>query len=52
MANYSNYRGRHRMIRKYVTFKLDEETYGINVSAGCQEEIARYTEIAPDTRRA
>lgn len=32
-------------ILQYVTFKLDEETYGINVMQ--IQEVLRYTEIAP-----
>lgn len=32
-------------VRQYVTFKLDNETYGINVMQ--IQEVLRYTEIAP-----
>ncbi|MBK8973630.1 MAG: chemotaxis protein CheW [Hahellaceae bacterium] len=46
MANYSvQGQASDDPILQYVTFKLDEETYGINVMQ--IQEVLRYTEIAP-----
>jgi purine-binding chemotaxis protein CheW len=46
MANYSAQgQTSDDPILQYVTFKLDEETYGINVMQ--IQEVLRYTEIAP-----
>lgn len=46
MANYSvQGQTSDDPILQYVTFKLDEETYGINVMQ--IQEVLRYTEIAP-----
>ena len=37
-------------ILQWVTFHLEDETYGINVMQ--VQEVLRYSEIAPVTRRA
>ncbi|MBV4484238.1 chemotaxis protein CheW [Pseudomonas sp. SWRI153] len=41
----SNAKGSEDPILQWVTFKLDNETYGINVMR--VQEVLRYTEIAP-----
>jgi len=43
----SNAKGSEDPILQWVTFKLDNETYGINVMR--VQEVLRYTEIAPVT---
>ncbi|MEK1843333.1 MAG: chemotaxis protein CheW, partial [Pseudomonas sp.] len=41
----TNAKGSEDPILQWVTFKLDNETYGINVMR--VQEVLRYTEIAP-----
>lgn len=43
--NNSNAKGAEDPILQWVTFRLDNETYGINVMQ--VQEVLRYTEIAP-----
>ena len=46
MSNHAtNAKGSEDPILQWVTFKLDNETYGINVMR--VQEVLRYTEIAP-----
>ena len=44
-AGHSNHQTADDPILQYVTFRLDDETYGINVMQ--VREVLRYTEIAP-----
>ena len=44
--NGQNSQARDDKVLQYVTFRLDDETYGIDVMQ--IQEVLRYTEIAPD----